>query len=476
MKHFKTYINGQWLDSNERIEVQNPANDEVYATVPSCSTSQAMEAIEAAEKAQPAWQALPPIERAGYLYKIAENLQAERDYFAQRLVEEQGKPLAEALGEVGDTIRYMTYSAEAGRRISGEIFPSDQPNEQLYNYRVPYGVTVGLCAFNYPLALIGRKVGPALITGNTMVLKPHEMTPVTACEFGRLIEASGLPAGVLSIVSGSTEEVGIPLVEDPRTRLVTMTGSIRAGKAIYASAAKNMAGLCLELGGKAPFIILDDADIDQAVEAVAIARYANCGQVCICSESVLVHERVADEFTDKLLKKVATIKVGDPMKNIGMGPSTSKAGLDRVFDIIQSTVSEGAELAIGGGRPEGTEFEKGNWIEPTVLVNTNANMTAMREEIFGPVLPVVKISGYEEAKQIHNAREDGLSAYLWTKNHSLVMDAIQTMQTGTIFVNKGICGYIQGYHNGHKHSGVGGEDGMHGIEGYLQKKTVYYAY
>ncbi|MGC6455211.1 MAG: aldehyde dehydrogenase family protein [Coraliomargaritaceae bacterium] len=476
MQNYKTFINGEWVDANEHIDVQNPANDEIYATVPACSTAQAKEAMEAAEKAQPAWQALPPVERASYLYKIADLLRLERDSFAKLLVEEQGKPLAEALGEVDDTIRYMTYSAEAGRRISGEIFPSDQPNEQLYNYRVPYGVTVGLCAFNYPLALIGRKIGPALITGNTMVLKPHEMTPVTACEFGRLIEASGLPAGVLSIVTGTTEAVGIPLVEDPRTRLVTMTGSIRAGKAIYGSAAKNMAGLCLELGGKAPFIIMDDADIDKAVEAVAIARFANCGQVCICSESVLIHEAVANEFTEKLLQKVATIQVGDPMKNIGMGPSTSKPGLQRVYDIIESTVSEGAELACGGRRPEGAQFEKGNWIEPTVLLNAQTEMTAMREEIFGPVLPVVKISGYEEARAIHNSREDGLSAYLWTKDHSLVMDAIQNMQTGTIFVNKGICGYIQGYHNGHKHSGVGGEDGIHGIEGYLQKKTVYYAY
>ncbi|ADE53248.1 aldehyde dehydrogenase family protein [Coraliomargarita akajimensis] len=478
IQDYRCFINGQWTtaENGATIPVENPATAEVYATVPACSTAQAMEALDAAEKAQPAWQALPPIERAGYLYKLADGLKAKREHFAKLLVMEQGKSFNEALGEVDDTVRYMTYSAEAARRIQGEIFPADAPNEQLYIYRMPYGVTVGLCAFNYPLALIGRKVGPALITGNTMVLKPHDATPVTGCEFAQLIEESGLPAGVLSIITGTTPEVGGPLVEDPRTRLITMTGSIRAGQAINAAAANNLTAQCLELGGKAPFIVMDDADIDKAVEAAVIARYANCGQVCICSESVLIHEKVADEFTDKLLKQVAQIKVGDPMLNIGMGPSTTAPGLARVYDIVEKTIADGAELALGGKRPEGAQFEKGNWIEPTVLVNATADMTAVQEEIFGPVLPIVKISGYEEALSIHNARNDGLSAYLWTQNHSRIMHAINHMQTGTIFVNKGICGYIQGYHNGHKLSGLGGEDGIHGIEGYLQKRTIYMAW
>ena len=475
---YKCYINGQWVESESgaSIEVQNPANDEVFATVPACTTAQAMEALEAAEKAQPAWQALPPIERAGYLYKIADGIKARREHLAELLVLEQGKSLAEAFGEVDDTIRYITYNAEAGRRITGEVLPSDMPNEQLFIHRVPYGVTLGLCAFNYPLALIGRKVGPALITGNTMVLKPHDVTPVTGCVFGEIIEASGLPAGVLSVVTGTASEVGIPLVESPRTRLVTMTGSTPAGQSIYASAAKNMAGLCLELGGKAPFIVLDDADIDKAVEAAVIARYANCGQVCICNEAVLIDERVADEFTDKLLKRVAQVKVGDPMQNIGMGPSTSKAGLDRVYGIVEKTIQQGGELALGGKRPEGAEFEKGNWMEPTVLLKTNPSMAAFDEEIFGPVMPIAEISGYDEALSICNARDEGLSAYLWTKDYSKIMHATHNLQTGTIFVNKGICGYIQGYHNGHKLSGVGGEDGVHGLEGYLQKKTIYMAW
>jgi lactaldehyde dehydrogenase/glycolaldehyde dehydrogenase len=334
-------------------------------------------------------------------------------------------------------------------------------------------VTVGLCAFNYPVALIGRKVGPALITGNTMVLKPNDSTPATACAFAEIIEESGLPAGVLSVVTGTTMNVGATLVQDPRTRLITQTGSIAGGQAIYASAAKNMSALSLELGGKAPFIVLDDADVEKAAAAAVVARYANCGQVCICNESVLVHEAVADQFTAKVLELASAIQVGDPMQSTGMGPSTTANGLNRVFDIIDKTVKEGAELVLGGKRPEGAQFEQGHWIEPTVLLNATPDMTAFKEEIFGPVMPIAKISGYDEALAICNARNDGLSAYLWTQNYNIIMNAVQNLDTGTIFVNKGICGYIQGYHNGHKLSGLGGEDGTHGIEGYLQKKTIY---
>jgi lactaldehyde dehydrogenase/glycolaldehyde dehydrogenase len=310
-----------------------------------------------------------------------------------------------------------------------------------------------------------------------MVVKPNDMTPVTACVFGEIIEESGLPDGVLSMITGTTLEVGATLVQDPRTRLITQTGSIGGGQAIAASAAKNLSALSLELGGKAPFIVLEDADIDRAVEAAVVARFANCGQVCICNESVLVHERVIDEFTEKLVRRAAQVRVGDPMKDIGMGPSTTRHGLDRVFDIVEKTVAEGAELVLGGGVPGpdvlGDGLENGYWMEPTVLTHATADMTAFREEIFGPVLPIARIADFEEALAISNARNDGLSAYLWTQDYNRMMHAVQRLDTGTIFINKGICGYVQGYHNGHKLSGLGGEDGTHGIEGYLQKRTVY---
>ena len=434
--------------------------------------------LETAEKAQLAWQLTSSAQtRANHIYAIADRLRVETDHFARLLVMEQGKTYAEALGEVADTIRYMTYSAEAARRIQGAIFPSDVANEHLAIHKVPYGVTVGLCAFNYPLALIGRKVGPALATGNTMIIKPHELTPVTASEFCRLVDEAGLPKGVINMIATKNAQAASLLVESPITKLISLTGSTRAGRAMYKAASENITGLILELGGKAPFIVCDDADIDKAVDAAAISRYANCGQVCICNEMVMVDEKVADEFTDKLIKRVQQVRVGDPMnENTDMGPNVSTMGLDRVDKLVKENIEEGAELVMGGKRPEGAVFERGNWYEPTILTDVKHGQATTRDELFAPILPIMKVLGFEEALYLTNSREEGLSAYLYTNDYKKHMKATAQMQVGTIFINHQIVGYIQGYHSGHKTSGIGGEDGIFGIEGYLQKRTIYMDY
>lgn len=475
---YKCFIENEWVEASNgaRSSVQNPATGEIWAEVPACTALEVDRALESSQRAQKKWALLPPVERAAYIYKIAEGIEQERSLLEKLLVKEQGKSKAEAAGEVTDTIRYMTYAAEEARRLRGDIFPSDNPREQLYIYKVPYGVTLGLCAYNYPLALIGRKAGPALVAGNTMIIKPHEATPVTASVFCKIVQEAGLPAGVINMVTGTGAEVGAALVESPIVRMITLTGSIRAGQAVSETSAKNITALSLELGGSAPFIVLKDADIDAAAEACAVARFANAGQVCICSETVLVEDAVADEFTEKLLKYAAAILPGDPMTNGGMGPITTAGALERVERIVADSVASGAKIILGGKRPEGKQFAAGNWYEPTILINATAETAAVKEEIFGPVLPIVRVSDYEEALAITNSRPDGLSAYLWTQNPSVYMDAIQRLETGTIFLNSGIVGYVQGYHNGHKLSGVGGEDGIYGIEGYLQKRTVYQKY
>lgn len=477
-KTYHCYINGEWIikNSGDKMDVENPANGDLFASIYTSTIEETQFALESSEKAQFGWQMLPASERAKYLYAISSKLTQEKEHFARLLVMEQGKTLVEARYEVDDTIRYINYSAEAGRRIQGDIFPSDTPNEQLSIHKVPYGVTVGLMAFNYPLALIGRKIGPALITGNTMVIKPSELTPVTASEFCRIVHEAGLPKGVINMVVGYGHDVGAYLVENPLTKLISMTGSTRAGQAIYKGASQNVAGLVLELGGKAPFIVLEDAEIDKAVEAAAISRYANCGQVCICNEMVFVDEKIADEFTEKLINRVKKIRVGDPMTDVDMGPSLSSKALERIDSVVKENMVQGAELILGGKRPDGKQFEKGNWYEPTILTNVKPDHAAIQEEMFGPVLPIVKINGYEEAKELLNKRDDSLSAYLYTQNHKLIMRSIQEFQIGTIFVNKQIVGYIQGFHSGHKKSGFGGEDGIYGIEQYLQKRTVYMNY
>ncbi len=479
MEHYRCYINGEWLEevNHELITVEDPSTNEAFATVTACTTDDVQYALETAEKAQLSWQLLPAQTRANYIYAICDRLKAEKEHFAKLLVMEQGKTYAEALGEVDDTLRYMAYSAEAARRIQGAVFPSDLPNERLTIYKVPYGVTVALCAFNYPLALIGRKLGPALATGNTIILKPHELTPVTASEFCRLVHDAGLPKGVVNMVSTKDAKTASLLVESPITKLISLTGSTNAGRAMYRAAADNITALILELGGKAPFIVCADANIDKAVEAAAISRYANCGQVCICNEMVLVDEKVADEFTEKLIKRVQQIKVGNPMeRTTHMGPNVSTLGLDRVDKLVKQNIEEGAELVMGGGRPEGAMFEKGNWMEPTILTNVAPDGATTKHELFAPVLPIVKVSGFEEALALNNAREEGLSAYLYTDDYRLHQQAIDRLEVGTIFINKAIVGYIQGYHSGHKTSGIGGEDGIYGVDEYLQKRTIYMDY
>lgn len=478
IKHYPCYVNGQWIDASNgaTFNVVNPANEEVWATVPDCTEEDVNLALTTSKAAQLSWQMLPAIERARYIMKIVEALKPKREHFARLLVLEQGKTLAEAFGEFDDTLNYLTYSAEAARRIQGEIFPSDSPNEQLMITKVPYGVCLGLCAYNFPLALIGRKIGPALVTGNTMILKAHEATPITASEFCKVVDEAGLPPGVINLVSGAGIDVSSQLVTHPLTRLVSLTGSTRAGQAIYKASSENVSGLVLELGGKAAFIVLKDADIEKAAEAAVISRYANCGQVCICNELVLVEEEVADEFTAKVIEKVKQITFGDPMSDVRMGPSVTAQGIDRVETMVNVSVDMGASVAVGGKRPTGKGFEKGFWFEPTVLTDVTRDMPVAKEEMFAPVMPIVRVKDYNEALDIANDRDEALSSYLYTEHIPTIMDALQRLEVGTVFVNKQIVGYVQGYHSGHKRSGIGGEDGIHGIENYLQKRTVYWSY
>jgi lactaldehyde dehydrogenase/glycolaldehyde dehydrogenase len=478
MEYYQAFIGNSFVDSSSgaRMPVHDPATGEVWAEVPVCTLDDVDKAIETSRVAQLEWQMLPAQTRAEYLHAIARGLERERKLLIKLLTLEQGKPHTDADGEVTDAIRYLTYAAESARRIQGEIFPSDQPNSQLHIHRVPYGVTLALCAYNYPLALICRKVGPALVAGNTMIVKPHEATPVTASVFCRICLEAGLPSGVVNMLTGMGNDVGAKLVDSPTVRMITLTGSIRAGQMIMAAAAKNITALSLELGGSAPFIVLEDADLDAAAEAVAIARFANAGQICVSCETVMVEDSIAEAFTEKLLAKVADLKVGNPKANAGMGPITTPDALERIEKLVADSVASGAKIAFGGKRPDGAEFASGNWFEPTILVQASADTAAVTGEIFGPVLPIVSVKSYEEALRIANARPDGLSAYLWTQNPSIQMDAIKRLETGTIFINTGISGAVHGYHNGHKLSGIGGEDGIHGLEGYMQKRTVYLSY
>jgi lactaldehyde dehydrogenase / glycolaldehyde dehydrogenase len=469
------FIDGRWISgiTSGRTEVENPANEAIIATVPEGAADDALAALEAAKRAQPAWAALPPIERGRLVSALADAVRANADMMARIVVAEQGKPLNQALGEIGATETFLRYAAENARRMEGDIVPSDAPNEEIWIRRVPHGVVVGLTAWNYPSALAARKMGPALVAGNTFVLKAHEFTPISGLALAALAEQVGFPAGVFNVVTGVGRVVGEALVASPLSDLVTMTGSTRAGKEIYRAGADLIKVVRLELGGKAPFIVMDDADIDAAVASAVTARFTNCGQICTCNERMYLHESIADEFLDKFVARTRGLTIGDPLTSPDIGPKISRAEVDKVAAIVEETVAAGAEVLLAGGPLHEGAYAKGNWYAPTVLKLRDNTSPAMRQEIFGPVVPAMMVGSFEEALSLANDSVYGLSAYVYTRDLRRLMRLGSELEFGEIYCNRTNGELIQGFHTGWKQSGLGGEDGKYGFDGYLRKKTMY---
>ncbi len=475
---YRHFINGQWTDATvkEWIEVENPATGAIIATVPKGSADDADRALVAAQAAQPAWEALPPIERANLLKALARLILENRDRLSRLVVAEQGKPLQEARGEIEGTALYLNHAAEEARRITGDIIPSDMADEQIWIQRVAHGVVVGLTAWNYPAALMARKMGPALLAGNTIVIKSHEGTPLSALEIAQLSVQADFPPGVLNAVSGTGEGLGAALVKHPIPRLITLTGSVRAGKEIFRSAADDLKLLRLELGGKAPFIVAEDADIGAAVRAAILSRFENCGQICICNERMYVHEKIADEFLDKFVKAVKGLKVGDPLAMVDVGPKFSAPELDKVERMVNDAVASGAQILTGGKRLTEGDHARGHWYEPTVLTATDNRMAIMQDEVFGPVVPVMKVTDFDEGLRLANESRYGLSAYVFTKDMRRMMRLVRELKFGEIYVNRPGGDAVHAHHAGLRHSGIGGEDGKYGLDAYFQKKTIYVNY
>lgn len=475
---YRHYINGEWVDSTvkEWIDVENPATGSIIASVPRGSTDDADRAVEAAYQAQPGWEGMPPIARAQLLKDLARLILENRERLAQQVIAEQGKPLSEARGEIEGAALYLSYAAEEARRITGDIIPSDNPDEQIWIQRVAHGVVIALTAWNYPAGLMCRKMGPALLAGNTVVIKSHEGTPTTALEIAQLSAQLGFPRGVINVVSGTGETMGTALVKHPLSRLITMTGSVRAGRAIFRDAADDLKVLRLELGGKAPFIVAEDADIGAAVRAAVLSRFENCGQICICNERMYVHRKVAPEFLDRFTAAVRALKVGDPTTLVDVGPKFSAPELEKVETMVEAAKSQGAEILTGGHRLVDGLFSRGHWYEPTVMtVNDNA-MKIMQEEIFGPVVPVMIVEDFDEGLRLANESQYGLSAYVFTKDMRRMMRLVQELKFGEIYVNRPGGDAVHAHHAGMRHSGIGGEDGKYGLEAYFQKKTMYVNY
>ncbi|MEM1360318.1 MAG: aldehyde dehydrogenase family protein, partial [Pseudomonadota bacterium] len=451
------------------VGVENPATEDLIAYVPDGDTEDADRAIQAAKAAFPDWAALPAIERGRAVAALADAVERDIERLAALVTAEQGKPISQARGEAAFAVTFLRHAAEEARRITGDIVASDNRSEEIHIRRHPYGVVAAMTAWNYPLALAARKIGPALVAGNTMVLLGHEITPLSGLAVAELADSIGLHPGVLNVVTGKGPVVGQRLVEHPDTALVTMTGSTRAGREIFRTAADQIKVVRLELGGKAPFIVMEDADIDAAVAAAVTARYTNCGQICTCNERMYLHRAIADEFLDKFIAASRALSIGDPMADSDLGPKVSAVEVEKVGEIIRRSMDQGAQTLLEGGALNDGAYEKGHWLSPTVLeVAENAN-PALQEEVFGPVIAALRIEDFDQAITMANDTSFGLSAYLFTSNANRLMEAPRRLAFGELYLNRTNGEAVQGFHTGWGLSGIGGEDGAYGFDGYLRK-------
>jgi lactaldehyde dehydrogenase/glycolaldehyde dehydrogenase len=473
MKTYQQFINGSLVDSYSRewIEVENPYTGEIISRVPKGDNDDAYAALEAARKAQTAWAAKPAAERAGYLKQMAALIRANRVELAKILVAEQAKVFPLAQVEIDFTADYFDYYAGWARIYEGEIIQSDRFNENIFLFRKPIGVVVGICPWNFPFFVMARKVAPALLTGCTIVLKPSSLTPNTTFEFAKMVAALDLPKGVVNFVSGSGKTLGNTLVTSPITDMVTLTGSVEAGQEIIRASAENVTKVSLELGGKAPAIVFEDADLDLAVKGVVDSRVIFSGQVCNCAERVYVHKNIYDQFVDKFTKAMKEVKYGDPFAADSVYSSQiDKAQQTKIDEMVVRAKAEGAEVLAGGKK---ADTPTGYFYEPTVLVNCRQDMEIVRKEVFGPAIPILPFFEYEEAIALANDCEYGLTSSVFTTNINTTMQAIKDLKFGETYVNREHFEGMQGFHAGWRKSGVGGADGKHGLMEYLQSQVAY---
>ncbi|NME68744.1 aldehyde dehydrogenase [Flammeovirga aprica] len=473
VKTYQQYIAGSFFSTADHIEVLNPCNEEVIALAPRGTREDADKAVAAAKAAQPKWGLLPAPTRAEYLKKMAQVIRENRVFLAETLATEQAKVMGLAQVEIDVTAVYFDYYAGMARSYEGEIIQSDRPNEQMMLHKLPIGVAVGICPWNFPFFVMARKIAPSLLTGNACVVKISEETPMVCLEFARLIENIGLPNGILSIITGYGHEVGQALSENPDVGIISLTGSVGAGQKVMEAAAKNITKVSLELGGKAPAIVCKDADLDLAVKAIVASRVIFSGQVCNCAERVYVEEEVYEEFMTKLLPAMKAVRVGDARTDdkADMSAQINKTQLLKIDEMVKRAKEQGGEVLLGGRIS--SQFDKGYYYEPTVITNVEQDHDVMQNETFGPVLPVMKVSSFDQAIDFANDSEYGLTSSIYTNDINKILRATKELLFGETYVNRENFEAIQGFHAGFRKSGIGGADGKHGLEEYLQTKVMY---
>ncbi|WP_027588840.1 NADP-dependent succinate-semialdehyde dehydrogenase [Pseudomonas sp. RL] len=467
----QAYIDGAWVDADggQTIVVNNPATGEVLGTVPKLGAAETRRAIEAANRALPAWRALTAKERAQKLRRWFELLMENQDDLARLMTLEQGKPLAEAKGEIAYAASFIEWFAEEAKRVYGDTIPGHQADKRLIVIKQPIGVTAAITPWNFPAAMITRKAGPALAAGCTMVVKPASQTPFSALALVALAERAGIPAGVLSVVTGSASEIGNELTGNPIVRKLSFTGSTEIGRQLMAQCAPDIKKLSLELGGNAPFIVFDDADLDKAVEGAMASKYRNAGQTCVCANRLYVQEGVYDAFVEKLKAAVSKLKVGNGLEaGVTTGPLIDDKAVAKVREHIDDALGKGAEVVLGG-QPHALG---GSYFEPTILVNVPRNARVSREETFGPLAPLFRFKGEDEVIAMANDTEFGLAAYFYARDLSRVFRVAEALEYGMVGINTGIISNEVAPFGGVKASGLGREGSKYGIEEYLELKYL----
>ena len=467
----QAYVNGEWIDadSGETIRVNNPATGAHLADVPKLGTAEVRRAIEGAEAAFPAWRDLIAKERAAVLRRFYELMVEHQEDLAIILTSEQGKPLAEARGEIVYAASFLEWFGEEAKRVYGDTIPAHQADKRIVVLKQPIGVCAGITPWNFPSGMLTRKAAPALAAGCTFVLKPASATPLSALALCELAEEAGMPPGVLSVVTGSAREIGAEMTSNPTVRKLGFTGSTEIGKILMAQCADTVKKVSLELGGNAPFIVFDDADIDAAVEGAIMCKFRNAGQTCVCANRILVQDGVYDEFAEKLVEATRKLVVLPGLDDGSqVGPLIDEAAIEKVEQHVENAVGNGAELLTGGEPHE----LGGTFYQPTVLSNVNTGMDLSCEETFGPVAGLIRFSTEEEGIAIANDTEYGLASYFYATDHGRVWRVSEALESGIVGVNTGIISTEVAPFGGMKESGIGREGSKYGIDDWVEIKYV----
>lgn len=472
LENIKLFVSGEWMTSkdHEMFEVYNPSTKELVAKVPKGGAHETKLAIEAAEKAFVSWSKKTAEKRAEYLLRLRDLMIEHTDELATIMSMEMGKAFTEAKGEVSYAASFLTWYAEEAKRVYGETIPASTEDKRLFVIKQPIGVVAAITPWNFPIAMMTRKLGPALAAGCTGVVKPASQTPITALAFAKLSEMAGIPKGVINIVAGSTQEISDEIFNNPIIRKVSFTGSTEVGKDLVVQSAKQLKKLSLELGGHAPFIIFEDADIEKAVDGVIASKFRNAGQTCVCANRIYVHKNIKDDFSKLFVEKVSQLKVGNSLDDtVDIGPLVNEAAVEKVKEHVSDAIDKGAKILLGGKK---CSDKPGYFFEPTVLDQVTDDMKIMREETFGPVAPITVFEEDEEAIKAANDTVYGLASYIYTQNITKAVEVAEALNFGIVGLNDALPGVAQAPFGGVKESGFGREGGHQGIEEYLEEKYI----